>query len=335
VIEAELTQLASCSLWLVSPRGSPGRSRPDIATVADRPCTAVRQPRNQRRRSVSLRANPRARPEFERGLGSIPRGAEAVLRRPPGARRTHRRRGRPTRPQDASRSQRPALRPGSPSRPPLGTASVCWPGVCYHETHNAIEKIRLSFRDRKYTKSESYVKRTGTQVVDVPHEPRTGAPVHRAEQRRQTEGRRRDSWDHGAGGSEDRLGPRRGEFPRAATSRATQQLLDQPKRGDAARSPAGTSGRGTDQPPTGPRPSPVPLTRRMSCEGASVISSSSKGVASATTVSWPASQLNMRADSADGCQNEQPADVIVFSVTKPAESIRLTGSARLNFPLRF
>jgi hypothetical protein len=66
-----------------------------------------------------------------------------------------------------------------------------------------------------------------------------------------------------------------------------------------------------------------------------VISSSSKGVASATTVSWPASQLNMRADSADGCQNEQPADVIVFSVTKPAESIRLTGSARLNFPLRF
>jgi hypothetical protein len=32
VIEAELTQLASCSLWLASPRRSPGRSRPDIAT---------------------------------------------------------------------------------------------------------------------------------------------------------------------------------------------------------------------------------------------------------------------------------------------------------------
>lgn len=30
MIEAELTQLASCSLWLVSPRRSPGRSRPDM-----------------------------------------------------------------------------------------------------------------------------------------------------------------------------------------------------------------------------------------------------------------------------------------------------------------
>jgi hypothetical protein len=124
VIEAELIQLASCSLWLASPRRSPGRSRPDLATAAGRSCMAVRQPRHQRSRSESFRANARRRPEFERWLGSIPRGAEAVLRRPPGTRRTRRRRGRPTRPQDASRSQRPVPLSGSPSRPPLGSASA-------------------------------------------------------------------------------------------------------------------------------------------------------------------------------------------------------------------
>jgi hypothetical protein len=37
VIEAELTQLASCSLWLVSLCCSPGRSRPDIATLSIEP----------------------------------------------------------------------------------------------------------------------------------------------------------------------------------------------------------------------------------------------------------------------------------------------------------
>ena len=123
VIEAELIQLASCSLWLASPRRSPGRSRPDLATAAGRSCMAVRQPRHQRSRSESFRANARRRPEFERWLGSIPR-AEAVLRRPPGTRRTRRRRGRPTRPQDASRSQRPVPLSGSPSRPPSGSASA-------------------------------------------------------------------------------------------------------------------------------------------------------------------------------------------------------------------